>query len=117
MLQYVIDFLQKPLNSLFRQVRRLLTGHARAAHPPATAPFAARLACRLPSPPLERGTYLLLPACLTCLPAVLLACLPARLQVQFFEVRLKAETAPLAKGFDAVCIFVSGCWVLPRYAG
>lgn len=26
----------------------------------------------------------------------------------FFEVRLKPETAPLAKGFDAVCIFVSG---------
>ena len=28
-------------------------------------------------------------------------------EVQFFEVRLKPETAPLAKGFDAVCIFVS----------
>lgn len=27
--------------------------------------------------------------------------------VTYFEVRLKPETAPLAKGYDAVCIFVS----------
>ena len=46
------------------------------------------------------------------MPPCLPACRPSRLQVQFFEVRLKAETAPLAKGFDAVCIFVSGSWVL-----
>jgi hypothetical protein len=35
------------------------------------------------------------------------------LQVQYLEVRLKPETAPLAKGFDAVCICKSPAIRLP----